>query len=317
MARKIKYGKAAIVVFLTALIWVWADLAQDETFTIPHATMTIARSVDPSLQVTFGDSSLFTIDDIVVRGPASKIADVEREHIAGALSLTFFLDPVRMDILTTPGKHLLDLQSFIRNSRLIRERGLTVESCSPKSITVRVVKLEEKSLKVRCTDEDGAIIKDATIDPTHVTMFVPGGWEGDRLTAFVKLSPAEIEQARVGPISGRAQVELAPGQIRRANTTVRIRLQPGGPADLTERTITGANLAIALSVNLLGDYDVEVTNRSDVVRPFQIRATEEAKDAYQKQPFQMTLYILDEDKEAQGEQPREVVYNLPERPASN
>ncbi|MHC4260283.1 MAG: YbbR-like domain-containing protein [Planctomycetota bacterium] len=313
MARKIKYGKAAIVVFLTALIWIWADLAQDETFMIPHATITIARSVDPSLQVTFGESSSFTIDDIVVKGPASKIADLEREHIAGTLNLTFFLDPVRMDMFTTPGKHLLELQSFVRNSRLIRDRGLTVESCSPRSITVMVDKLEEKSLKVRCIDEDGAIIKDATIDPTHVAMFVPGGWEGDRVTAFVPLSPAEIEQARLGAISGRAQVELAPGQIRRANTTVRIKMPPGGPADLTERTVTAANLAIALSVTLLGDYDVEVTNRTDVVRPFTIKATDEAMYAYQNQPFQMTLYIFDGDEKIEGEQPRDVVYNLPEQ----
>jgi hypothetical protein len=312
VARNIKYGKVAIVVFITALIWVWADLAQDETFTVPHATITIAKSVEPSLWVTFGEASSVTVDDVVLKGPASKIAEVERGLSAGSLSFAFFLDPAQEEAMTDPGKHSLDIQSFLRKSKLIRDLRLTVESCSPKSVHVTVAKLVEKSLKVRCIDEKGIAIKDAIIDPAHVKMFVHGEWAGETLVANVHLTPREITYARTAAIDGTPRIKLAPGQIRKAATTVKIKM-PSEEPDLAERTVTAAKLAIALSVNLLqGQYRVEVTNHPEVVRPFTIRATLEAKQAYERQPFQMTLYILDGDEKVQGEQPREVVYNLPE-----
>ncbi|MHC4192643.1 MAG: YbbR-like domain-containing protein [Planctomycetota bacterium] len=310
MTRKIKYGKAILVVFLTALIWIWADLAQDDTYTVPHATIAVAKSLDPSLWVAFGDAASYTVDQIVLKGPASKITAVEREISTGLLTFVFFLDPTQ-EAMTDPGKHSLDVQSFLRKSSLIRKRGLAVDSCSPKSIQVSVAKLVERSLKVRCMDDAGIEIKNADIDPTHVKMFVPADWEGIRLIADVPLSPREIEQARAGAFSGTPQIELAGGRIRKAGTTVIVRIL-GQETVLADQTITGANLAIALSVNLLGDYDVEVMNQTQVERPFQIKATDEAKDAYQKQPFQMTLYILDGDEKTQEEQTREVFYNLPE-----
>jgi hypothetical protein len=312
VATSVKYGKVAIVVFITILIWVWADLAQDEKFTVPHATITIAKSVEPGLLVTFGEASSVDIDDIVLKGPASRIADAERDIMVGRLSFVFYLDPAQEEAMTDPGKHSLDIHYFLRKSKLIRDRGLTVESCSPKSVLVSVAKLIEKPLKVRCMDEDGILIKDATVDPTHVKMFVPEDWAGGTLVANVHLTPREIEQARAGVVNGTPQIELPLDSIRKAGTTVEIRMPPE-EITLPPHTITAANLAVALSVNLLeGNYKVEVTNLAEVVRPFTIRATLEAKEAYESQPFQMTLYILDGDEKIEGEQPRDVVYNLPE-----
>jgi hypothetical protein len=310
MKPKIKYAKAVIVVFLTVLIWVWADLAQDDTYTVRNATIAVVKSLDPSLWVTFGDAETFTIDEIVLKGPASKITAVEREISTGVLKRVFFLDPAE-EAMTDPGKHSLDIRRFLRNSSLIRKRGLAVESCSSKVVEVSVAKLIERSLRVRCVDDAGIEIKDADIDPANVKMFVPADWQGERLIADVPLSPREIDQARAAVIEGTPRIELAPGRFPRAGPAVTIRML-GRKTVLDDQTITGAVLAIALSASLLGDYDVEVLNQTEVERPFQIKATDEAKDAYQSQPFQMTLYILDEDKNVEGEQPREVVYNLPE-----
>ena len=310
MKPKIKYGKAVIVVFLTALIWVWADLAQDDTYTVRNAKISVVKSLPPSLWVTFGDAETFTIDQIVLKGPASKITAIEREISTGVLRSVFWLDP-EQEAMTNPGKHSLDIRSFLRNSSLIRKRGLAVESCSHKTVQVSVAELVERSLQVRCVDAADIEIKDADIDPTHVKMFVPAYWEGEALVADVPLSPGEIDQARAAAIEAIPRIELAPGRFRRAAPAVTIRML-GKETPLADQTITGAVLAIALSASLLGDYDVEVINQTEVERPFQIKATDEAKDAYQSQPFQMTLYILDEDKNVEGEQPREVVYNLPE-----
>jgi hypothetical protein len=50
MAGKFKYSKVAIVVLITVLIWVWADLAQDETVTVRRATISLAKTINPSLR---------------------------------------------------------------------------------------------------------------------------------------------------------------------------------------------------------------------------------------------------------------------------
>ena len=67
-------------------------------------------------------------------------------------------------------------------------------------------------------------------------------------------------------------------------------------------------------MNLLGEYKPDVINYNEVVSPFTILATPEAKQAYESQPFQKTLYILDDDRKKgpDEEQRRKVVYNLPE-----
>jgi hypothetical protein len=51
--KKIKFGKIAIVVFLTVLIWVWADLARDEQLPLPDVVVEVAKSSNPELWVSF------------------------------------------------------------------------------------------------------------------------------------------------------------------------------------------------------------------------------------------------------------------------
>jgi len=308
MIGKIKYGKIAIVIFLTVLIWVWVDLALDEEFTAPKATINVAFS--PNLWVSFDNKPSASIDNIVLKGPASKIAEVRRKLNNGLLALDFFLDPVR-EGMTTAGPHTLTVLDFVRRSEKIKELGdLTVEACEPEIIDVNVVELVEKQLDIECFDESGAPLEVESIEPAKVVMFVPAD---SRLTAQVQLTPREIEQARISAVVKTPYVVLAPGQTGPAPKPVRIKMPP--EADLlSEHTIAEAKLGIELSVNLLGEYKPDVINYNEVVSPFTILATPEAKQAYENQPFQMTLYILDEDKKKgpEEEQPRKVVYNFPE-----
>lgn len=310
MARKVKYGKIAIVIFITVLIWVWADLAQDDTFTVPHATISLAKTIDPGLWVSFDEVSSVTVGDIVLKGPAAKIADVEREHNEGSLNFAFVFDPAQEEAMTAPGKHSLDVINFLRKSAKIRERGLTVESCNPKSVPVNVVKLVQKSLKVRCTDDDGIAIKDAIIEQGQVEMFVPKDWEGEKLIAIIRLTTGEIEQARQGPFEARPYILLAPDQIREAPESVKITLPPQ-EEKLQGYNITAAIIGYVFSPVLQGKYSVDLLNPQDmaVVR---IKATAAAEGEYKSQPFQILLYIHDGDEKQEGELTRKVVYDLPE-----
>ena len=57
MLKKIKIRKVAVVVFLTLLIWVWADLALDTEKPFYNATISISRIANPNLWISFKERS--------------------------------------------------------------------------------------------------------------------------------------------------------------------------------------------------------------------------------------------------------------------
>jgi hypothetical protein len=255
---------------------------------------------------------VYTVKSIVLKGSASRTSDVDRKLKTGSLQLDFFLD-AEQERMDKPGKYPLDVLNLLRKSNQIRELGLAVQSCEPDKLTINVVELVEKALDIKCFDENGVPLEVESIEPSKVDMFVPAD---SKLTAKVELTPREIEQARLSVVEKTPIVVLAPGQTRHATTEVRIKMSPEADS-LSEYTIEEAKLVIAMSVNLLGIYDVEIVeiNYNDVVSPFSILATLEAKQAYESQPVQMTLYILDDDKKKGPEEviPRKVFYNFPEK----
>jgi hypothetical protein len=314
MTGKIKYSKIAIVTFLTVLIWVWADLALDETVPVPGATITIAES-SPNFWVSFNGKASVSIDNIVLKGPASKISDIKREVNERSLKLKFTLYPEWQGI-TTPGSHALNVLDFIKNSAEMRDlSGLTAESCEPNTLTVDVAKLVQRPLPVKCIDESGIELKKyKSIEPPTVNALVPSDWGLGDLEARVKLTQSEIEQARTASIEKRPYIELAPGQIREVATVVKIML-PSKEDPLSVKRIEDATLVVAMSPTLLAKYYVEVTNLPNVLNSLTVRATEEAKEAYENPSLpQMTLYIFDSDiKQGQESQRKAVHYNFPEK----
>ena len=310
MARKIKYSKIVAIVFITVLIWAWADLRKTEDFPVSSATISVAKSINPNLWVSFdNDESSVSIERVVLRGSASKVADVERKLNDGSLVLEFFLDP-EQEAMTGLGEHTLDVLNFLKQSDQVKRLGLTVESCKPQTIDVKVVKLVKRSLTVRCLDEDKILLK-AESEPSKVEMFVPGDWEGEKLTAFVQLTRGEIDQARLAPVEKIPYIRLANDQTRDVPTTVRITTPPQEDPR-NDYLITTATLGIALSPSLQEKYKVDVTNLDAVMSAIAIKATPDAKRAYELQPIPtMTLYILDDDKKTTAEQRRKVVYNFP------
>jgi hypothetical protein len=309
MVRKINYGKILLVIFLTVLIWVWADLALDEEHPIPSVTISVAKSTDPSLWVSFNEEPAVSVDNVVLKGPASKIRDVRRKLNDGSLILSFFLD-AEQEGMVNPGEYPLKVLNFLKQSRQIKQLGLTVESCEPDKLSVNVVKLVEKKLTVKCFDEDEIPLIKAESIPSKVDMFVPEDWEGEALTAKVRLTRSEVEQARVEAVPKKPYIELVPGQTREDATTVEI-TTPLQEDPRSDYTITTATLGITLSPTLLGKYDVEIENFAEVIGGITIRATLEAKGAYEKMRYQVILEIDDEDAMSTEPLKRELIYNFP------
>jgi hypothetical protein len=309
MITKLKYGKISIVVFITILIWVWADLALDEVLPVPNATINVVYS-NPKLWVSFDDGSSVDIEEMVLKGPLHKIAELSKIIEEEGLKIDF---DAANEGMNEPGSYSLTLLPFLRNDKVIKKRlGLKVESCLPETLSVKVVGLVRRPMEVKCVDEDQNPIAEAAVDPAQVEILVPENWE--KRAAQVMLTRREIEQARVSPIEKTPYIALAAGQTRKASKTVEITMPPE-PDRLRGCTIQAPTLSIALSLNLQGKYKVEVKNLiNEVLSPIAIKATPEAERAYKQQPFpQMTLYILDDDKKTTEEQKREVVYNFPDK----
>jgi len=308
MRTKVKYGKIAIVIFITVLIWVWADLALDERLPISNIPVTIAKSTNPALWVSFSEQPTVSIGSIVLKGPASRITDVNRKLNTGGLILEFFLD-AQQEGMVNAGDYNLDVLSFLRKSDQIKQLGLTVESCDPNKLTVNVVKLVKKSLTVQCFDEGKLPLEAESIEPAKVDMFVPEYWGGEKLTAQVQLTRREIEQARGSAIEKTPYIDLAAGQRRESPVAVKIKMPPAEEA-LKNYPITTATMGYTFSANLQGKYQVEIANLNEIIGSIAIRATPKAKQVYEDMRYQVILEVDDEDVKSE-EVKREVIYNFP------
>jgi len=303
MTRKIKYGKIAIVVALTALIWIWADLALDEILSDRPAIIEVDESASPKLWVSFNQASSADIK-ITLSGPHTAIAN-ENRRLGEKKIRKFAFDAVQ-EKMDRPGNHDLWLLPFLQKDKQIRELGLKVDSCEPEVLDVNVVELVNKSLPVQCLGEDRIPLKPESLEPAAVDALVPAN---NILTAKVQLTRREIEQARISAIEKTPYIELPGGQTRNAAATVKIKMPPAED-ELADYTITPATLGYCFSENLQGKYKVELLNPTDMSM-VSIKATLAAKEAYRQQPYQMILYIEDDDRLIE-EQRRPVVFNFPE-----
>jgi hypothetical protein len=312
--KKINFGKILAIVFLTVLIWIWADLMLDDTFNIP-STLSVSKSIDPSLWVSLSENEKqnITIEQITLKASASNLGKIKQKINNGSINLNkFFFDPSQQDAVT--GSFDLDLKDYLQKTSEIKQLGLTIESCKPQTIRVNIVKLVEKHVKIDCIDEYGNIIKDAAIEPSHVDMFVPDYGSRELVNALVKLTTSQIESARLVPNIVKPYVVLAPGQNKEAEETVNVSIF-GPETKLETYSITPATIGYVFSgptaqkYNL--EYHAEFLNLADLTT-VNFRATQAAKEAYEKQPYKILIYILDEDKALPGKAiERQVVYNFP------
>ena len=140
--------------------------------------------------------------------------------------------------------------------------------------------------------------------------------------AKVTLSKREIEQARLAPIEKTPIVELSPGQTREAASSVKITL-PKEQERLQEYLVTSVRLGVSLSANLEGKYKVELVNPEAAMGSVAIRATPEAKRAYENMRYHVILEIDDSDKDSRPDKSspaagepapeirRDLVYDFP------
>ena len=315
--EKHKFGKVSIVVFLTALIWVWADLAQDEVLTLPDVVVEVAKSSDPSLWVYFvaeqkepGLQTSVTLDSVVLKGPASRVAEVKRLKNKGALDLNLFVTPER-EGMAKADTRTLDVLEFLKRSDELRRLGLTVEECEPKQLTLRVQELVKTLVAVECVGLD-ASVQVKSLVPDTIEVFVPKDDAGIH-KATIRLSPDEQTRARTAAVEKTPSIELVPGLRQDIATKISVTLAPAENALVDDRV--NAVLGFCFSLNMQGKYrvvlpaDDDPTTRAYVM----VQATPQARDLYAKASPQLILYIRDEDRQAtEPVISREAVFNFPQ-----
>jgi hypothetical protein len=306
MLKKVKFGKVSAVVFLTVLVWVWADLASDEEDTIYSADIAIAAS-KPELWASFDSGSSASVKEIGLKGPSSRIAEV-RTRVKQAGCLKFDLDVVKEN-MGTPGLHTLQLLSFLQKDAQMKQLGVKVLSCKPDNVSVTVRALVKTKVEVKCRDEKDNPVN-ASIDPPSVEILLPEDWP--ERVAYVQLSVADIEQARLSasPILKTPEVRLAGDRTVKADQTVEVRIPSEGV--LPEETVPRPSLGFVLSAKLQGKYKVDVSDPYGFYVPFKIRATPEAKRAYENETYQLILEIRDGDVDFTEYQPRQLKYVFPD-----
>ncbi len=307
--RKINLGKVLAVALITVLIWVWADLALDEELPDKPAVIVVDESATPKLWVSFNQDSSADVK-VTLSGSHTAIADEKRKLKRGE-RLEFDFDAAQEN-LDEPGSYTLTLLPFLQRNNQIKRLGLTVKSCEPETLDLQVVRLAQNSLTVECIDENATPLKTESIDPPKVDILVPEDWSGEKLIARVFLRRREIDQARLDAVEKVPYIELAPRQIRWAATPVKITMPPDEEL-LADYTITATTFGFTLSANLQGKYKVVVTNLDEVLGAITIRATADAKRAYEQMPYQVILQIDDEDSRSEEPLRRELIYNFPDQ----
>lgn len=309
--RKVKVGKLLAVIFLTVLIWVWADLAKTESYTLSHARISIVQTANPDLWVNFASGQSASVEDVVVTGASSRVEKFRR-HVESlrkvGRTIEFDLDP-KMAGMDEPGNHNLVLRDFL--SRVLRQQGLKVESCKPEKLAVTIRRLVKKTLEVRCFDENQNPVE-ASVDPPQVEIAIPEGLDG---TARVQLSATEIRQAKAAAVKKRPFFHLPTGERIVAPVPVDVRLPV---LTLQPQTVDKVRPGLVIAVNILkmvlqGKYEIEIENMRDLVAPVVIKASPAAKEAYENMAYQVLLEIYDEDAQSASKViRRKVKYNFPE-----
>lgn len=303
--------KVVLVVFITVLIWVWADLAQNDELGNVPARVEIDEAANPLLWVSLG-GELSVVIKMTLSGPGSKIAEIDRKlrskEAVEPLPFRFKFDAVaeKFDAPGAPSE--LDVAAFLQKSKDVRKLGLSVESVVPARIPVEVMKLVQRELNVECVDEGGGSLLCESITPEKISMLAPEVWKSEMLKAFAEVPRAQIEAAAMSPVRVRPYISLAADRRRYADIEVEVKMHPVEPR-LREHQIP-ATVGFICSENTLRErFTIEWIERAPSV--IKIKATPEARKAYEDESFELQLLIEDEDTKKTEVLVKRLVYNFP------
>ncbi len=294
--------KFLAVIFLTLLIWAWAFLSQEaeNTWVITLKTSPVTAE-DFLVTYNRGQDQVDNLR-LTLRGAPDKISELVQRFRNEKPE--FFYDPKEFGH-ETGGDFKLDMTDYFRRHAKIKEYALTLNSCIPERIDVKVEKLTPKLLVVQCVDENGVTVKHESIEPAQVEIPVRKDYTG---SAYVMLTAQQMERARRVAIPEKTYAETAPGKRQYAKNAVQIKLPATDPLN---NQVFQPMIGYIISPAMLGKYKIELVNESELKTIRNIRATDKAFEAYKKQRYHILVEIRDGDEALTEIPPRPILYNFP------
>lgn len=313
--KRPRLTKIIMTLVLTVLIWIWADLSLEDIITLSNAIeVGIGNITDPSVWACLLGpddrlTDLIVLESAVLTGPSAKIQRIRPQLEQGTLDLKVFI-PEGLIHTDRPGYQTIPLLDLLRSHSRIRQFGLSVQECRPATAVVRIGKLEKRPVKIICLDPNNMSVDGVSIEPERLDMYVPVDRTADTLEARVTLTSQQIAELRAGPIQKRPFVILPDGQQRYADQQVIVKA--AGPTDrLRPYTITNLRVGILTSQTILDRYQLEIKNPQDLYSHIEIRATDQARRAFEDERVTRYQVILQIDTETTAMQEKELIINLP------
>ncbi|MGE4285420.1 MAG: hypothetical protein AB7F23_02260 [Phycisphaerae bacterium] len=284
--RRKQIQKIAATLFITTLIWVWADLSNDLVFEGKSVTVRISSDCPPDRWVSLQGASSLTLY-VDLKGPSARIDELKRDN--SPLEV-YFLPP---DITGQTESFRYPIEGLVQESPRVRQLGLTVLQCKPAAIDVTVRKLVKKQLRVVCIDENSNTLSNAVAEPDMVEMFVPENWSGVELTCTAQLTAEQRSAALAGGVSVKPYIEIEAGRKAYAvpvNISIKAR-----QVELEIFPINGPRIGLLSNEQIARDYRVEIIARNEALTTIQVKASKEAYQAYRAAKYQMLVQIYTED----------------------
>ncbi|AQQ72316.1 hypothetical protein SMSP2_02699 [Limihaloglobus sulfuriphilus] len=294
--------KFLLIILLTLLIWVWADISSDVTLENESATISVDRGGVRDVWVSINESDHASIV-MDLTGPNSKVQKLQLRNE----SLDIKFNPLTSNAVgSEPGVYTPPVETILRQSPEFMELGLTLEACEPVTVSIKVENLVKKQLKVVCINENDVIVPNASVKPALIYMYVFDDWPEDKLKAYIKLTNPQQQKASREEITLMPYVELSPKRYVYHQEPVYVSIESSQEIK-TADIISGPRIGYTFPADMAGKYEVQVEEN---VRDFQYMATEEAKEIFRQQPYHLLLEIKNTD--AQGEPvTRQLKYNFP------
>jgi len=303
-----KTKKILLIAMLTTLIWVWADLSSDSMLSNKRATLRVSPGLAKDLWVTINGAEAVEIY-LDIKGPASRIEELKRDNEPLEV---FFSPPEEMD----KQEYQYPVMSLLEKYEKLNKIGLAVQQCKPATVEVKVEKLVTKQVKVLCVNEHNLIEDNVNIEPTFIDMPVRGYWSGDRLTAFVKLSPSQLSQLGTKPVTVAPYVEIDPQRFIYSDKSVVVTGSKESSAKIAY-ALPGPRIGFSLNPNIQDKYSIEIVQElSDNLSTLQYMATVNASEAYKKSAYHILIEIQESDikPDADGKPlpiTKDIIYNFP------
>lgn len=302
-----KVKKILLIFMLTSLIWVWADLSSDNLLSNKRAALRVSPGLSKDTWVTINGSDSIEIY-LDIKGPASRIEELKRDNEPLEV---FFSPPEEMD----KQEYQYPVMSLLEKYDKLNKIGLTVQQCRPATVEVKAEKLVYKQVKVLCVNEHNLIEDNVNIEPTFVDMPVRDYWSGDKLTAFVKLSPNQIEQLNTKPVTATPYIEIEPQRLIYSDKTVVV----SGSKDATSKmayALPGPRVGFIVNPNISEKYSITI-EKSDSLINLQYMATAAASNIYKESTYHILIAISESDikPDTDGRLApviKNVIYNFPQ-----